>query len=125
MAHVLFDMNGTLLDPAAMAEPLGGSEADRELIGRALDLAITASMAVTVAASETQPPFTDLLEAGLGVGVLTNSPTETARVGRSLRAGARSGARLLPGRSVQAPPAESVANDLATDTAWWPGTAPR
>lgn len=113
-------MNGTLLDPAAMAEPLGGSEADRELIGSALDGAITASMAVTLAAFEAPPPFTDLLEAalrrelaladrdaeaeavidaasamqpfpeaaeaiavlreaGLGVGVLTNSPTETAR----------------------------------------------
>lgn len=117
MTQVLFDMNGTLLDTAALAEPLGGSDADRELVGRALRECITASMAETLAGSHR--PFTELLEAallrllelegraseldavvaaasgmepfpeaaeaiavladaGVGAGVLTNSPTASA-----------------------------------------------
>lgn len=113
-------MNGTLLDPSAMAGPLGGSEAERALVQRALETTITASMADTLASGGRRPPFTHLLEAalrrelalvdreadadavieaasqmqpfpeaaesiavlreaGFGVGVLTNSPTNTAR----------------------------------------------
>lgn len=122
MTHVLLDMNGTLLDPSALAEPLGGTEEDEALIDRALAGTITAAMAETLAADEDeeQPAFTDLLEAslrrelavvgrvgeveavidaasrmapfpeaeeaivalreaGFGIGVLTNSPTEAAR----------------------------------------------
>jgi 2-haloacid dehalogenase len=41
---VLFDMNGTLLDPAGIAEPLGGAE---DGLG-ALDEAVTAAMAETL-----------------------------------------------------------------------------
>ena len=39
---VLFDLNGTLVDPAVMAQPLGDSAADEELVQRALDDAIHA-----------------------------------------------------------------------------------
>jgi hypothetical protein len=67
MTQVLFDMNGTLLDPDSMSEPLGASEEARELIRRALNTTITAAMAETLSAEAPrgQPPFTDLLTAAL------------------------------------------------------------
>ena len=60
---VVFDLNGTLLDPAAMAEPLGAGEAERELVLQALD---DANMgAATLALGGGYAPFAELLESAL------------------------------------------------------------
>jgi 2-haloacid dehalogenase len=45
---VLFDLNGTLLDPAVMAGPLGGGAEERALVAAALDDAIAAAMTLTL-----------------------------------------------------------------------------
>jgi 2-haloacid dehalogenase len=116
--QALFDLNGTLFDPAVMAEPIGGGRRAEELVeaifGDAIELAMVETMTgsyrdfaelieaaaarrlaaagradrlpeVTGAARRMRP-FPDasraielLREAGHGVGVLTNSSTETAR----------------------------------------------
>jgi 2-haloacid dehalogenase len=115
---VLFDLNGTLLDPSVMAEPLGGGDAERELVARTLDDAVAAAMTLTLggryaafadlllaalerrlelagrdpagagAALEAMgrmPPFPEagaaldrLAAAGLALGVVTQSATDTA-----------------------------------------------
>ena len=61
--HVLFDMNGTLLDPAVMAEPLGGREEDVELVHGALEATVLAAMTATV--TGVHPEFADLLTASV------------------------------------------------------------
>lgn len=63
MPVVAFDLNGTLLDPSALAEPLGGTDDDRALVLGALDDAIAQAMAATLAGAF--PAFPDLLRAGL------------------------------------------------------------
>src|SRR3712207_4425151 len=63
MAVIAFDLNGTLLDPSALAEPLGGEDADRALVTRALDDAIAQAMAHTLAGAF--PPFPELVGSGL------------------------------------------------------------
>lgn len=63
MKTVAFDLNGTLLDPAALADPLGGRDADRELVLQALDDAIGQAMASTLAGA--YPQFPELLVEGL------------------------------------------------------------
>ena len=60
MATIAFDLNGTLLDPSKLAEPLGG---DVALALRALDVAIAYSQALTLAGD--YRPFKELIEAGL------------------------------------------------------------
>jgi 2-haloacid dehalogenase len=116
---VLFDLNGTLLDPGVIAEPLGERAEDRRLVGEAFHEALLLTMADTVSgapyrpldeylratlerglrsrARDTEPleaamkrsqamdPFPDapralavLHDAGLRLGVLTNSSSEAA-----------------------------------------------
>ena len=60
---VLFDLNGTLVDFAVMAQPLGDSGADEELVGHAIDDAIQIAMVVTLTGREAV--FKDLVRAGL------------------------------------------------------------
>ena len=60
---VLFDLNGTLVDPGVLAQPLGDSGADEALVHRALDDAIQQAMVVTLTGAEAV--FADLLAAGL------------------------------------------------------------
>ncbi len=60
---VLFDLNGTLVDPAVMAQPLGDSGPDEELVEAALDDAIAQAMVATM--TGTMPPFRALLESAL------------------------------------------------------------
>jgi 2-haloacid dehalogenase len=60
---VLFDLNGTLVDPAVLAQPLGDASTDEVLVNAALDDAIRQAMVVTMTGA--QAAFRDLLEAGL------------------------------------------------------------
>lgn len=116
---VLFDMNGTLLDPAGIADPLGGRAPDRDLVAEAFQEALLLTMADTISGGRWRPlpeylrgtlerglrargrdldsldaamqragamdafPEADgalalLREAGLRLGILTNSTTEAA-----------------------------------------------
>lgn len=63
LAWVLFDLNGTLVDPSVLARPLGDSGAAEEMVHGALDDAIAQAM-VSVVTGE-QPPFPVLIEAAL------------------------------------------------------------
>jgi len=63
MRWVLFDLNGTLVDPSVLAQPLGDASTDEELVEAALDDAIRQAMVVTLTGA--QASFRDLLEAGL------------------------------------------------------------
>jgi 2-haloacid dehalogenase len=119
IAWVLFDLNGTLLDPSVIAEPLGGDDDDRRLVGAAFHEALLWTMADVLSGGQYRPlpeylratlerglraagretgtldaamqrartmdPFPDtraavelLHDAGLHVGVLTNSTSEAA-----------------------------------------------
>ena len=119
VSWVLFDLNGTLLDPSGIAEPLVGGDEDRRLVGEAFHEAILLTMADTLSGGAYRPlpeylraalerslravgrdtgpldaamqraaamdPFPEaasalaaLSEAGLRLGVLTNSTTEAA-----------------------------------------------
>src|SRR5215213_9403079 len=60
---VLFDLNGTLVDPGALAEPLGGSAGDEALVHDALDEANWQAMVLTLAGR--RAAFADLLASGL------------------------------------------------------------
>jgi 2-haloacid dehalogenase len=60
---VLFDLNGTLVDPSVMAQPLGDSGADEELVQAALDDAISQAMVATLTGQST--PFIEMLEAAM------------------------------------------------------------
>ena len=60
---VLFDLNGTLVDPGVLAQPLGDSAADEALVHAALDDAIEQAMVVSLTGAEAA--FRDLLGAGL------------------------------------------------------------
>ncbi len=60
---VLFDMNGTLVDPAVMAQPLGDSADDEELVLRSLDEANHQAWVLTLAG--VQQPFKGLFEGAL------------------------------------------------------------
>jgi 2-haloacid dehalogenase len=116
---VLFDLNGTLLDPSVIAEPLGGGEEERRLTAEAFREALLFAMADTLSGGRYRPlpqylaaalehtlrragrdigplgaameqaaamdPFPDatsalgvLHDAGLHIGVLTNSTAESA-----------------------------------------------
>lgn len=52
---VLFDMNGTLLDPSGIAEPLGGGEDDRRLVAEAFQEALLLTMADTLSGGAWRP----------------------------------------------------------------------
>ena len=60
---VLFDLNGTLVDPAVMAQPLGDSAGDEDLVGAAVDDAIQLAMVATLTGIGAD--FKELVRAGL------------------------------------------------------------
>ena len=60
---VLFDLNGTLVDPAVLAQPLGGSAGDEALVQAAFDDAILQAMVLTLTSGHAV--FADLIAAGL------------------------------------------------------------
>jgi 2-haloacid dehalogenase len=60
---VLFDLNGTLLDPAVMAEPIGGGDDERAMVAQALDDANMGAATLTLGGSYV--PFADLLRSAL------------------------------------------------------------
>ena len=52
---VLFDLNGTVLDPAGIGEPLGGGDEDRRLVGEAFGEALMMTMADTLSGGAYRP----------------------------------------------------------------------
>lgn len=52
---VLFDLNGTLLDPSGVAEPLGGREEDQRLVSEAFHEALLLTMADTLSGGAYRP----------------------------------------------------------------------
>jgi 2-haloacid dehalogenase len=60
---VLFDLNGTLLDPTTIARPLGGGPAERQLVLDGLDECISFAMAETLVHG--YRPFSQHLRASL------------------------------------------------------------
>ena len=60
---VLFDLNGTLVDTAVMAQPLGDTGADEELVNAAVHDTIQLAMVVTLTGREAE--FSELVRAGL------------------------------------------------------------
>jgi 2-haloacid dehalogenase len=63
LSWVLFDLNGTLVDPVVMAQPLGDSAADEALVLDAIDDAIQQAMVVTLTGEVAA--FSELVRAGL------------------------------------------------------------
>jgi 2-haloacid dehalogenase len=60
---VLFDLNGTLVDPVVMAQPLGDTAADEDLVTAAVDDAIQLAMVTTLTGGAAA--FADLVRAAL------------------------------------------------------------
>ncbi len=60
---VLFDLNGTLVDPVVMAQPLGDAAADEDLVTAAVDDAVQLAMVTTLTGGEAA--FADLVRAAL------------------------------------------------------------
>ncbi len=60
---VIFDLNGTLVDPSVLAQPLGDTAAADELVVGAFDDAATAAMVATL--GDEHPPFPTLIAAAL------------------------------------------------------------
>jgi 2-haloacid dehalogenase len=60
---VIFDLNGTLVDPAVLAQPLGDSAADEEIVQRAFEDAITQAMVLQLTGGTAV--FADLIASGL------------------------------------------------------------
>jgi 2-haloacid dehalogenase len=60
---VLFDLNGTLVDPSVLAQPLGDSAADEALIAQAFDDGVAHAMVVTLTGD--RAVFSDLVGAAL------------------------------------------------------------
>lgn len=63
LAWVLFNLTGTLVDPRVLAQPLGDSGADEELVLNALD--DTIAMAMVDALTGGSTPFTEMMEAAM------------------------------------------------------------
>jgi 2-haloacid dehalogenase len=63
LAWVLFNLTGTLVDPTVMAQPLGDSGADEELVLNALD--DTVAMAMVDALTGRITPLDELIEAAM------------------------------------------------------------
>jgi 2-haloacid dehalogenase len=64
LAWVLFDLCGTLVDPAVLAQPLGDSAAAEELVQAAVDDAAVQAMVATLTGDRAEYP--ELVEAALG-----------------------------------------------------------
>jgi len=60
---VIFDLNGTLVDPSVLAQPLGDSAAADDLVAGAFDDAATAAMVATLGGEH--PPFPTLIASAL------------------------------------------------------------
>ena len=60
---VLFNLTGTLVDPTVLAQPLGDSGADEELVLSALDDAVAMAMADALTGAMT--PLDELVEAAM------------------------------------------------------------
>jgi 2-haloacid dehalogenase len=63
LSWVLFDLNGTLVDPSVLAQPLGDSAAADEVVLDSFDEANMQAMVATLTSE--RPPFAQLLEASL------------------------------------------------------------
>jgi hypothetical protein len=63
LTWVMFNLTGTLVDPSVMAQPLGDSATDEDMIQEAIDDAIAQAMASTLTGAHI--PLSDLIEAGL------------------------------------------------------------
>jgi 2-haloacid dehalogenase len=60
---VLFNLTGTLVDPRVMAQPLGDSSADEELVLNAIDDTIAIAMVDALTGAST--PFNEMMEAAM------------------------------------------------------------
>jgi 2-haloacid dehalogenase len=161
---VLFDLNGTLLDPSAIAQPLGALDDDRRLVSEAFHEALLLTMADTLSGGAYRPlpeylsaalernlrasgrdiarlgeameraaamePFHEaesalalLDDAGMRLGVLTNSTTEAAE--RSLEsAGLRDRFGIIIGSdAVQVFKPHPRVYQHALERLWIPGDA--
>ena len=63
LTWVLFNLTGTLVDPNVLAQPLGDSGPDEELVHAAIDDTISMAMADALTGSAT--PFEALMDAAL------------------------------------------------------------
>jgi 2-haloacid dehalogenase len=63
LTWVLFNLTGTLVDPNVLAQPLGDSGPDEELVHAAIDDTISMAMADALTGSAT--PFDELMDAAL------------------------------------------------------------
>ena len=63
LTWVIFDLNGTLVDPSVLAQPLGDSAAAEALVALAFDDAVAQAMVATITGHH--PPFSALVEAAL------------------------------------------------------------
>ena len=63
LAWVLFNLTGTLVDPTVLAQPLGDSGADEELVLNALDDTTTIAMVDALTGGHT--PFSEMMEAAM------------------------------------------------------------
>jgi 2-haloacid dehalogenase len=63
LTWVMFNLTGTLVDPAVMAQPLGDSGPDEDMVDLAIDDAIAQAMASTLTGANI--PFAQLIEAAL------------------------------------------------------------
>jgi 2-haloacid dehalogenase len=63
LTWVMFNLTGTLVDPAVMAQPLGDSGPDEDMVDLAIDDAIAQAMASTLTGANI--PFAKLIEAAL------------------------------------------------------------
>jgi 2-haloacid dehalogenase len=63
LAWVLFNLTGTLVDPTVLAQPLGDSGADEELVLNALDDTTTIAMVDALTGGYT--PFSEMMEAAM------------------------------------------------------------
>jgi 2-haloacid dehalogenase len=67
----LFDLNGTLLDTSAIAEPLGGGPGERRLVAAAFQEALLLTMADTLSRAGWRP-LPEYLRAALGRALLAD-----------------------------------------------------
>jgi 2-haloacid dehalogenase len=63
IAWVAFDLNGTLVDPSVLAQPLGDSAAAEEIVMRAFEDGVAQAMVATLTGEH--PPFPTLIEGAL------------------------------------------------------------
>jgi 2-haloacid dehalogenase len=63
LAWVLFNLTGTLVDPTVLAQPLGDSGADEELVLNALDDTTTIAMVDALTGGYT--PFSEMMDAAM------------------------------------------------------------